>query len=275
MTKLKYILPFLIHFTLYCQPGFAQDDSLRFVDRLRSQLKHKFILEFVLKQKPEREYDSEELLRDWSKDSNNFEVIDPPLGKGALETFRYYHMYQLYRVLSFNGNEQYYALVYEDIGPQEIFLLSDDTTHPMLEDTFSIHGPGGTGLSFERLNNGNILRAFRSAPGVGYMLEQNALVGIIDGKFTILFKTNTLEVRDLSDDSNDTTALRTTSTYQFANLNSDSLSDIIEQISEDVILMDEMQSFTNFQTAKVIRHVSKRERRYLWNNKTYSFDPIE
>ncbi|MGA2624331.1 MAG: hypothetical protein ABSF91_10795 [Bacteroidota bacterium] len=261
----------------------CRDDSAM-VAKLRSKLKHKFILDFLIERKPEVKYRFEDRLMEMAMDSSSFEIIDNPINLNVahpLEAFSYYEDYVIYRVPSFNGREQYYLLVLGMLHPNELYLLADDTTRAILLDTLDVHTAGGSYMDFLTLNGKNVLKLSRIAPGVGFYFEQEAIAGLIDRRFKILFSIKTLEATNWTMDDKDSTErdkfFRTMSSYKFVDLNGDGFLDIVEETTEDIILPDESENSMgdDYRKGKVVSNVSKSENQFLWNDITYTFDKVK
>lgn len=241
------------------------------VNVLRSQLRYKFALDALVQRQLELRLYGERVAKDEAIDPGNFRDLDPPYDSRALEEFMYYgQIFDLRRMPSMDGRKEYYALIWNNLGPQEITLLVDDTTRPVVLDTFEINATGKNTLVLQRLNNVNILKVSREVLGVGAYRVEEALVGIQEDKFKLLFATMILDAYDKGMDENNVTNefVRTMSTYKLIDLNGDGFLDIQEEVVEDLIgepIGDD------FRRARVISHISTHENRLIWNPATHAF----
>jgi hypothetical protein len=253
--------------------SFCQSHS-PLVDTLRSEMRYKFALDALVQRKFELRFFGERLAKKYGEDINYFMVEEPPEDTLSLEEFRYYgESFSLRRTLSMDGRKQYFVLIWNNIGPQEITLLQDDTTHAVVLDTFEINATGENTLQCQRLNNTNILKISREYFGLGQYRKEEALVGIKNDKFNILFSTKILEGYDrmLDQDSISNEFVRTMSSYKLVDLNNDGFLDIEETVTEDIIAAEKEKSYKQ---ARVLSHVSDVKNRYFWNDNTHAFDKV-
>ncbi len=242
-------------------------DSIRLAD-LRSHLKYKFIIDYLSRVRPDKQYFDDEMERNL----NHF-VINTDKPEGALESFGYYLEYDLYTIESIGERNSLYLLAASDInGLVKLFLFDDAEHQHTLLDTLDLYPENDPEINFVQINGQDIIRLRQTIHGSGYLDEQEILVGVVGERFHDLFKTDLLQANNWglspSDTSNDFD--RWTAKIRYVDVNGDGMLDIEKEVSEDVISMDGVKDF-DFASGRVIKHVRSWIEIYIWDRSTDFF----
>lgn len=251
-----------------------ESDSTRreskLVANLRSQLKYKFVLDFLEKNQPERLILGERLIEKWGKDEESFRLL-PKRDSNEIEAFRYFLPYHLYPVKTFDGEGPYYLLSLSSLGHAEYFLLSERETGALL-DSLEFSFKADPKMEFFELNHHNFIRINQSLWGSGARTNREDIVGIVSGRFVNFFTIFLLDANDwtMAPEDRGDHFTRKTRLAHYLDLNEDGFLDIKVEGSEDVILMQD--DSWEFQKGKVIKHIRSWMEVYLWDEKTSTFN---
>jgi len=264
-------------FLSYCQ---EEDSSL--VEQLSTRLRHKFVLDFLLKHIKQNE------VTVYDKQSNERYANEPeyvrklePSDTAVLEEFMFIDYYRLYKTRSLIGDKEYFLLAMYGSSLVNLFLFTGDTCNTVLLDIFEFNAPEAR-FSFEYLNSCHFLKIKRRKSGIGYYGKEEGILAIKNDRFQTLFSTKTIEIRYPEDD-NDENVARTINKILYIDLNHDGFQDILEESSKDVIDRGNAQESGKSITAvdesyikvRIKQSISRDTHEYLWNNTTYSFDKVK
>jgi hypothetical protein len=246
---------------------YASRDSATIV-RLRSALKHKFLVDFAISHFG--------LPSEFSLlyDDRSYQVVQPEK-PNILESLRYDVLLNLYPLTSLDSNYQMFALPIPYIeGPLQLFLLSADNQGNIVLDSLDLDPRSATEIDTFSLNKHSLLQMKYAIHGTGYLDEQITFVGAINNRFRNLFSTSLLQANDwtmpLGNPKNE--FLRRTAVLSFSDVDGDGILDITKHVSEDLITMTKNIKNFDFQNAQVKKHIRDWVEIYVWNEKLLAFN---
>ncbi len=236
--------------------SFSQHDELK---ALRSQLKYKFALDFVI---------SHELAGDTSEPESQEPKILHSGDSLALEEFNCHWDYRVYKFFSFDGRHNYFLLGKYVPSFASLYLFTADSTDPTYLDEYNGSLIGS--FQFDTLNGGNIIRTEIYTTGSGFYGHHLFFLAISNDKFIEQFH---CYLEDLSA-YNDTTR-RDLGSVKLIDLNGDGYRDIRFESTED--MLDPNQDFNvwdedELKSAKSLRNLSKSVKKFIWNPRTLVFE---
>ncbi len=261
-----------------CCMGIARcENDSALVANLRSKLKYKFALDFLVQRKPhlERFGTDTEMIQDMAQNAEYFRVVDT--SDSTAEEFFYYDDYEVRKVPSFDEPALSYFIIFNAFDTRSIFLLADDTSHAVLLDTFPVNSVEGPDLDVISFNGKSILKLERTAYSLDRYIKQGCLLAIIDHRFRRLYTTTEMEVYmadsvsdpDIGGRVNTGNYIRSMANYRFIDLDGDGFLDLVEETRKDIVNMDNADD--DFERATVIKHISSAEERFLWDPASNSF----
>ena len=243
------------------------------VQALKRQLKHKFVVDYLIHATDE----SGNPLIDssWLSSPEDFHwTYQAKLPPGVLEQFTLGVTYNIYQIRSIRSNTMYILVSDTGVGegPGGFDLFEGNDSNWAHLDSFDFGGHGGR-VKFRRLNGQDVITVDRPTWSSGFQAHfaiDEAIIAIDSGKFKTLFGTRSLELLSPPADSDELT-LYTTRTISLKDLNGDGFLDIVEKERVVKAITVEHSSLYDVKV-KSGGLVSKTERKYTWNQKTYSFD---
>ncbi len=275
MRQWQFIFLSLILFLSLLNLSFCGNDS-PFATRLRASMKHKYILDFLIKEKPEASIFHGDGLLERTKDSTWFGINETENDQ-ALESFTYYINYNIYKITGSDYIQYYLLEGYEVSGLVSMFLLSNDTTDLQLLDKRDFDASEATNLEFKTINNIPfiVLSSNHGSGGSGYLTyhEEEALYDIDQSKFLLQYESSPLTISQAREDVDstivilpDSLLLRQITTTQFVDLNNDNSLDIKEEISQDIIFADSKNVTPIYwKQADISTHISHKTNIYYWD----------
>lgn len=236
-------------------------DSLvdsKLLSELRENLRYKFAFDFVTQHHHGEYLPGADTIR--------------PSNPRALEAFTCYNHYQLFRCASFDGKNQHFLLQEGSDWPLTLYLFDTDTVHATLLDKFESSGEAT--FDFDSINGGNILRIEEETTGSGFYGHHLFLYTIFHNKFIEQFHCYLSFLNAMLSD----TARRGTGTVKYIDLNNDGYLDILLETSVDLLDPSENLSGSNNgepENAKVLRQVSRKVKKFIWNKITLTFEEAQ
>jgi hypothetical protein len=242
---------------------------------LRSQLKHKFVLDFLERMHAQNRYYRNEEIRDMEHDSLAFLMMEPP-GEYAIESFFYYYLrVDLYLLKPFDGHERKYLMTLYIGGLAEIFLFESDEHGNILLDTLDLDLRSEAHIRQFRLNDHNFILLTQTSYGTGSKDEHEDIIAVINNRFQSVFSISLLEASDwmMRTDTATNDFVRRTRKLAFQDMNGDGYLDIRVSASEDVIHMGKGVESFDFRNGVVKKHLKNWTEVYIWDEKTETFNP--
>jgi hypothetical protein len=239
---------------------FVRSQELSAFPDFRQQLRHDYILGFLLKRipvdttvKPEYRVYPYFVMKDTSSDD--------------IAAFVYYYRHELIEVSSFSGTSKLVLLAEKPDALSELFLFDDDLHGNRLLDSLEFDTRNDATIRKFSLNRHPCLIIDQTFHGTGYKEEQMEIIGIINGRFQSIFTTSVLEARnwDFTTDDFD----RKVRKVNYIDVNKDGYVDISIEGREDTVHVGKHVDFLN---APVKKRGSRWTEVYTWNEQTYTFD---
>lgn len=225
------------------------------VEKLRSELRYPFILDFALNH--------------CSADS-----IDPnlvyamPPQSGFSQSFQLNELYSLKPISSFEGDRLYFFLTKHELAIETWYLLEHDSTRAVLIDTLLFWRIGD--VAEDTLNGGTIFRVEQHTTGTGFYGHHLFIYAVLHDRFRELFHCYLADLSTWRD-----TVTRTLGAVSYADINGDGYRDIRYETEED--MLDPTQDINvwnedELRDAAVLSTLSHSAREFLWNPVTLTFE---
>ncbi len=238
------------------------------IRQLREQLKFKFVLDFLIEYVYTKDSTGSRYNPALLKDQRHVGIMNI-FARRAIEEFQLGDVFCVYRVNDLAGKHKYFLVVDLAPTPYKLYLLDNNTRRWKLLDSFEF---GGNEADYEIENMGgyNIIKVQRRNFGSGRYTEDQALLGIVDGKFKTLFGNRNIEL--ITPENGD--AFRTLKKITMVDLNGDGYLDIVEETIEEVISKDVLKNPNNDEISQLKgkKLISRKKSKYYWNKMSYFFE---
>jgi len=191
-------------------------------------------------------------------------------------------------VKSFDGKEDY-SILADSLELQGVFTLHllRKTSNGWTEcDSFVLGERFGGDFKVLTMNSHHFIRVRRPDDATGYYREDEAYLGIFDGKFKTLFGFIRIEI--ISPEGQEDANWKI-GKVSFVDLNKDGFIDIVHTERTQIVFqaqkewekfaltqiwlrIDDSQGFFGVKPKHIISTI---KRKYIWNNTTWSFDQIQ
>lgn len=252
------------------------------IAELRKEMNYPFVIDFLLSH--HRNEASLEVLED--ADTTEINLEKGFSAKNVVERFRIGEViYSLLTIKSLSGDRVYHLLVDSDMtaeGTSRLDLFEFSQGAWNFCDSFPLSSRFYGLFEISTLNKHDVINVKMATDATGYYREEEAYLGISKNRFKTLFGFTRIELYQLEGKENSKWRVRK---LFFVDLNHDGFVDIVEKTKEEIMNIpnSEWNGFMSklwlrtkdseaFYKMRAKKIISEKEQRYIWNEKTNSFD---
>ena len=190
--------------------------------------------------------------------------LNPVPNSNAIESYRLsFGLYELYHCNPVDNSSPRYLIAESEVGFGQLLLLGIDTLHPVIDDVYRYEGSA----TVDSLNGVVLVKIEGWTRATDLMGPFAEFVSIINGHLRKVFEYSPWVVSTWG-----STTTRTLCSITYVDLNQDSKLDIVLETTEDIIPSTAYdRDLESIKKAIVIKHVSRKQSKFLWNKETGRF----